>query len=191
MEIYFITHNPSKFDEASNLADNYELSIHWKNIEYEELQEDTLEIIAQKSCERVLEKYPELANQTFFLEDAGLFIDSLKGFPGPYSSYVFKTLGNDGILKLMEKVEDRNAYFKSIIAFYSRKEIKLFNGTTKGKIIFKKQGQGGFGFDPIFEPEGCEQTFAEMTLTTKNLYSHRQKSLRELFTSLTAFASKI
>ncbi|MHA1198353.1 MAG: XTP/dITP diphosphatase [Candidatus Heimdallarchaeaceae archaeon] len=191
MEIYFITHNPSKFEEASELADSLEISIQWKNIEYEEPQEETLEIIARKSCERILEKYSELSNLIFFLEDAGLFIDSLKGFPGPYSSYVYKTLGNEGILKLMEKNENRNAFFKSVVAFCSDKEIKLYTGITKGEITPSKQGQGGFGFDPIFKPNKCDQTFAEMTLTTKNLYSHRQKSLRELFTSLTAFASKI
>ncbi|MCE7742494.1 MAG: XTP/dITP diphosphatase [Candidatus Heimdallarchaeota archaeon] len=185
MEIYFITHNPSKFEEALELAESLKMAIQWKNIEYEEPQEDTLEIIAKKSCERILEKHSELSDFVFFLEDAGLFIDSLNGFPGPYSSYVYKTLGNEGILKLMEEKETRSAFFKSIVAFYSNEEIKLYKGITKGEITLSKQGQGGFGFDPIFKPDKCDQTFAEMTLTTKNLYSHRQKSLRELFTSLT------
>ncbi len=188
METYFITHNPHKFEEASDLAKSYNLAVHWKNIEYEEIQENTLETIAQKSCETLLERNVELSDMNFFLEDAGLFINTLNSFPGPYSSYVFKTIGNDGILKLMEDIDDRKALFKSIIAFYSNNEIKLYSGITKGEIIFSKKGKGGFGFDPIFKPEDCNQTFAEMTLTTKNLYSHRQKSLRELFTSLTAFA---
>ncbi len=188
MEIYFITHNSSKFEEASELANNFSLTMNWKNIEYEEPQGDTLEIIAEKSCIKILEKDLTLANLVFFLEDAGLFIDSLNRFPGPYSSYVYKTIGNDGILKLMENKENRTAFFKSVIAFYANNEIKLYKGITKGKITDSKQGHDGFGFDPIFKPSECDETFAEMTLTTKNLYSHRQKSLRELFTSLTAFA---
>ena len=96
MELYFITHNPSKYDEASYLANTYSLKLRWKNIEYEELQEDDLEIIAKRSCERIIENYPELSSFDFFLEDAGLFIESLDGFPGPYSAYVFKKLGNRG-----------------------------------------------------------------------------------------------
>ncbi len=186
MEIYFITHNPSKFEEAAELSNNLKITIQWKNIEYEEPQEDSLEIIAKKSCERILERYDDFANLVFFLEDAGLFIDSLNGFPGPYSSYVYNKLGNDGILKLMKENENRSAFFKSIVAFHSNNEVNLYEGITQGEITLSKQGKGGFGFDPIFKPNGSNQTFAEMTLTTKNLYSHRQKSLRELFTSLTA-----
>jgi len=190
MEIYFLTHNPSKYEEASNLADQFNVQILWKNIEYEELQENSLEIIATKSCERIIEKNPELQKFVFFLEDAGLFINSLNGFPGPYSAYVFKTLGNEGILNLMKNKGNREAYFKSVVAFYSNENIELFNGVTEGIITQAMQGDGGFGFDPIFKPNKCDQTFSEMTLATKNLYSHRQKSLRELFTSLTAFNKK-
>ncbi|TFG09172.1 XTP/dITP diphosphatase [Candidatus Heimdallarchaeota archaeon] len=187
MEIYFVTHNPSKYEEAFDLAKQFKIQLLWKNIEYEEPQESDLESIAFRSCKGIIEKNPELNNLVFFLEDAGLFIRTLNGFPGPYSAYVFKTLGNEGILKLMEKNENREAFFKSVVAFYSREEIKLFNGITKGIITQSIQGEGGFGFDPIFKPDDSEQTFSEMTLRTKNLYSHRQKSLRELFTSITAF----
>ena len=188
MELYFITHNVSKYEEASELAKNFKLSVKWKNIEYEELQEDTLEMIAEKSCKRILEKGSKISDLNFFLEDAGLFINALNGFPGPYSSYVYRTIGNEGILKLMEENGNRESHFKSVVAFFSDNYIKLFTGITEGEITFFKKGQKGFGFDPIFKPKNCKQTFAEMSLKTKNLYSHRQKSLRELFTSLTAFA---
>lgn len=190
MEIHFITHNSSKYEEASSIAKEYNLLVKWYNQEYEEPQEDSLEIIARKSCSRVIQEKPELETLNFFLEDAGLFIEALNGFPGPYSAYAFKTISNEGILKLMDGKENRRAYFKSVIAFYNGKSIETFTGITKGSIILSTIGDKGFGFDPIFQPENNEQTFAEMTLATKNLYSHRQKSLRILFTSLTAFTKQ-
>ncbi|OLS33188.1 MAG: Non-canonical purine NTP pyrophosphatase [Candidatus Heimdallarchaeota archaeon AB_125] len=190
MEIQFITHNSSKFEEVSKVANEYNLSVKWFDHEYDELQEDSLETIAHKSCLGILQVKPELKTTHFFLEDAGLFIESLNGFPGPYSAYVFKTIGNNGILNLMKNEKNRNAYFKSAIAYFNRNTIETFTGITKGSITQSVIGEGGFGFDPIFVPEDKDQTFAEMTLATKNLYSHRQKSLRILFTSLTAFVKQ-
>jgi XTP/dITP diphosphohydrolase len=187
MELYFVTHNEAKFKEAEQIGQEYDLTIEWVNIEYEEIQENNLEVIATASCQRLLELKPDLQEKEFFLEDAGLFIDTLKGFPGPYSSYVYYTIGNEGILKLMSDKENRKAEFNSVIAFYSKKGIELFKGITEGTIVKIMRGNQGFGFDPIFQPHSSKQTFAEMSLTTKNLYSHRQKSVRKLFTSLTTF----
>jgi len=184
MELYFITHNESKFLEAEEIGKEYSVSINWVNQEYEEIQNNKLETIALKSCKRILQKEPSLNNKNFFLEDAGLFIEALDGFPGPYSSYVFKTIGNEGILKLMEEEKNRRAFFKSVIAYYSNNETKIHTGKTEGEIIHNMRGEKGFGFDPIFQPTNSNATFAEMSLETKNLYSHRQKSLRELLTSL-------
>ena len=89
----------------------------------------------------------------------------------------------------MKTKTDKTAYFESVIAYYDGRTIKTFEGKTEGEIILQKKGDKGFGFDPIFQPKGKKITFAEMSLKSKNLYSHRQKSLREMFTSLTAFES--
>jgi XTP/dITP diphosphohydrolase len=115
-----------------------------------------------------------------FVEDAGLFVDSLQGFPGPYSRYVYDTVGVDGILKLMKKIENRSAHFQSVIAFSSPEEQPVcFVGKVEGKISLQKQGTEGFGYDPIFEPlEGDGRTFAEMTTAEKNRFSHRAEALR-------------
>jgi XTP/dITP diphosphohydrolase len=188
MELYFITHNKSKFQEAEEIGKEYSVCIKMFDLEYEEIQDNKLETIALMSCKRVLQEKPELKSKDFFLEDAGLFIKSLNGFPGPFSSYVFKTIGNEGILRLMKGEEDRRAHFKSVIAHHSKNEIKIHIGKTEGKINLVTKGEKGFGFDPIFKPNENNLTFAEMSLETKNLYSHRQKSLRELLTSITAFA---
>lgn len=189
--IAFVTHNKHKYEEAVKLAEDYNIEVTWANIEYEEIQNSELEKIAEKSCVHVKEK--KLVEGNFFVEDAGLFIEELKGFPGPYSSYVFKTIGNEGILKLMEKKENRKAYFKSVIAAYIEGQIQIFTGITRGIITQELRGNKGFGFDPIFIPidllhSDYPLTYAQLSIESKNLYSHRQKSLRELYSSLCAFA---
>jgi len=188
MKLFFVTHNIHKFSEAQAVAAEYGFDLEWFSFEYEEIQHDDLETIAYDSCKKLV-GLPDLKGKRFFLEDAGLFIRSLRGFPGPFSSYVFKTIGNDGILKLMNGFIDRSAFFMSVIAYYDLNTISLFKGITEGSITLQKRGSMGFGFDPIFTPydatvNGLNQTYAEMSLETKNLYSHRQKSLRKLFTTL-------
>jgi len=119
-----------------------------------------------------------------FVEDAGLFIDALSGFPGPYAAYVYKTIHNSGILRLMENVADRHARFESVIAYCDQTlcEPVCFDGESKGEITTterKQQGKSAFGFDPIFRPTGSSKSFAEMTIEEKNGYSHRAMAIRE------------
>jgi XTP/dITP diphosphohydrolase len=116
-----------------------------------------------------------------FVEDAGIFVKALNGFPGPYSSYVYRTLGTKGILKLMSNIKSRGAYFQAIIAFSNPEEQPTcFIGRVKGKISLKERGTSGFGYDPIFEPsKGDGRTFAEMSTEEKNRLSHRAEALRK------------
>ncbi|NOZ89276.1 MAG: RdgB/HAM1 family non-canonical purine NTP pyrophosphatase, partial [Crenarchaeota archaeon] len=114
------------------------------------------------------------------VEDAGLFVDALSGFPGPYSSYVYKTIGVHGILRLLEGEENRAARFVSVIAYAGPWGVQLFRGEVKGSIAAEPRGSGGFGFDPIFIPEGADKTFAEMNIEEKNMYSHRARAARKL-----------
>ena len=190
METFFVTHNEAKFKEAKHVAEEFNLTIDWFKLEYEEIQEKNLEPIAKASCLKLVQENPQLKDKDFFLEDAGLFIDILNGFPGPFSSYIYQTLGNKGVLRLMEGNDNRSAQFESVIAFYRDGKVETYKGITKGEIIYEKRGDQGFGFDPIFQPSESDLTFAEMSLKTKNLYSHRQKSLRELFNSIVASAKE-
>ena len=119
------------------------------------------------------------------MEDAGLFIEVLNGFPGPYSAYVFKTIGNKGVLQLMQNCENRKAEFQSVVAYYS-KELEspiCFKGKTVGDLsrkVIVGELKYGFGFDPIFKPkEKSRKTFGEMSVIEKNKYSHRAKALRK------------
>ena len=114
------------------------------------------------------------------VEDAGLFIDALGGFPGPYSSYVYKTIGIRGILKLMEGVADRRARFRAVIAYAGPWGVEVFEGVVEGRIAEEPRGSGGFGFDPIFIPDGYKKTFAEMGVEEKSRISHRARAASRL-----------
>ena len=147
--------------------------------EYEEVQADTLDEVAVASARAVLRN--GLAAPVFVLEDAGLFVEALSGFPGVYSAYAFRTLGVEGVLRLMEGRGDRRARFESRIALcLPGGHVEVLAGTCHGAIGHQARGSGGFGFDPIFVPEGDERTFAEMTLEEKGAVSHRGRALAAL-----------
>lgn len=170
--IYFITGNKNKYEEIKRCLS---VKIKMKNIPYPELQSDKIENVALYGIEFLKEKLDE----DFFIEDSGLFIKALKGFPGVFSSYVFRTLGNEGIKKLMRGINEREAEFVSVIAFYDGK-INIFKGICKGIISEEIRGERGFGYDPIFIPYGSKKTFAEMSIEEKNKYSHRGKAVKKL-----------
>ncbi|MEM2914689.1 MAG: XTP/dITP diphosphatase [Candidatus Bathyarchaeia archaeon] len=175
--IFFATGNIHKFNEARKLLAEYNIATAMLKIKTIEIQDNDLENIART---RAL----EAANKSYLpiiVEDAGLFVDALNGFPGPYSSYVYLTIGKEGILKLLNGCENRKACFRSVVAFcISKNFLKCFHGVAEGRIANKVRGKSGFGFDPIFEPiEYPGKTFGEMTLDEKNKYSHRVKALRK------------
>ncbi len=112
------------------------------------------------------------------MEDDGLFIKDLNGFPGIYSSFVFKTIGNKGILNLLKDNENRKASFISIFSFFDGKIIESFSGETTGYITTKILPEG-WGFDPIFKPENEDKTYGQIDILKKNEISHRSKALRK------------
>jgi len=109
------------------------------------------------------------------VDDTGLFIDALKGFPGPYAAYVLNAVGNAGILKLMEGLPDRSARFTTAIAFADEGGVHVFKGTIEGRITQAPRGGGGFGYDPIFDAGG--KTLAELSIVEKSRISHRARAL--------------
>jgi XTP/dITP diphosphohydrolase len=178
--VFFATGNINKFKEAKSILSQYGLVVGMLRLKGDEIQSESLKEIAQTSVQNAYRR----CHLPIFVEDAGLFIDALGGFPGPYAAYIYKTIHNSGILKLMENLEVRNAKFQSFIAFCDDKTIcepKCFMGEVKGEITLaerKESGKSGFGFDPIFQPSGTKKTFAEMTLAEKNSYSHRAIAIR-------------
>jgi XTP/dITP diphosphohydrolase len=117
-------------------------------------------------------------NIPLIVDDTGFSINALNGFPGPYAAYVLHTIGNNGILKLLEGVTERNARFTTAIALADDTGIRVFTGVIDGKITTVPRGVNGFGYDPIFEYEG--RTFAEIPLKEKSLISHRALALASL-----------
>jgi XTP/dITP diphosphohydrolase len=173
----FVTSNIHKFQEARRVLSEYKIATAKLRVGAIEIQDDNPENIAKASAMDAVKN----SGLPIFVEDAGIFIDALNGFPGPYSSYVYRTVGTKGILKLMNDIKNRDAYFQAVIAFSSpEEEPTCFHGKVKGKISLEERGTSGFGYDPIFEPSnGDGRTFAEMTTEEKNQHSHRTEALRK------------
>jgi XTP/dITP diphosphohydrolase len=108
------------------------------------------------------------------VDDTAFSIEALNGFPGPYAAYVLSTIGNEGILKLLEGEANRNAYFETAIAIALETGIQVFKGRVDG-VIVSPRGDSGFGYDPIFEVGG--RTLAELDRAGKNRISHRARAL--------------
>lgn len=176
--IFFATGNLHKFDEARKILAKYDISVAMLKIKTLEIQADDIKEVAETSVLNIAREI----NLPIIVEDTGLFIKALNGFPGPYSSYVYRTLGINGILKLLEGAENRKAQFKSVVAFYdpNNRNLRCFEGIVDGMITREPKGCSGFGFDPIFEPEEKPgKTFGEMTTEEKNKFSHRARALRK------------
>ena len=173
---YFVTSNVHKFLEARAILAEYKIAVAKLKVEAVEIQDEKLENIARYSALDAVKN----CGLPVFVEDAGIFIDALGGFPGPYSKHIYHTIGLDGVLKLMAGVENRDAYFMSVICFGGPDlEPTCFVGKVKGTISFEKKGESGFGYDPIFAPvAGDGRTFSEMSSDEKNGFSHRGMALR-------------
>jgi XTP/dITP diphosphohydrolase len=179
MAVIFVTTNRHKFQEASELAALHGIEIEHKDMPYIEIQADELEDVVRVGVQQAC----ALLKTPCFAEDAGLFIRALRGFPGPYSSFVFRTLGNEGILKLMAGESDREAEFRSAIGYCEPgQKPEVFTGKVEGTITLEAKGKEGFGYDPIFSPrEGDGRTFAEISTAEKNNFSHRARSIEAFF----------
>jgi len=167
----FATKNKGKFDEAARIALEFGIELTQVKLDKYEIQSDDLHKIAAVSAEHALR---EIGGSAILTEDAGFFIRNLGSFPGPYSSYAYRKLGVNGILKLLENVTKREAYFACVVAYCCRDYTKCFEGIVSGKVSLKARGRRGFGFDPIFIPnQGNGRTFGEMDIDQKNRFSHR------------------
>jgi len=126
-----------------------------------------------------------LTNQNCFSEDTGLEVESLNGEPGVKSARYAGDTRNfqaniDKLLLNLQDKENRNAQFRTVISLILENTEYLFEGICKGKIIKDQKGLQGFGYDPVFIPDGSEKTFAEMSIEEKNIYSHRRKATDKL-----------
>jgi XTP/dITP diphosphohydrolase len=174
--VTFATSNKGKIQEARIILSPFGIKVSPFDGKGLEIQADSVAEVAAFSARAASRRY----NKPLIVEDAGLFVDSLNGFPGPSSSYVFKTLGIGGLLALMEGARSRRASFRSAVAFCDpRGEPLVFEGSVTGRISRSPSGKNGFGFDPVFIPSGSRISMGELTLEEKCELSHRGEALRK------------
>ncbi len=183
-KVFFATSNLHKYHEINTIFKQHTLiQLKFLQTSLVEIQSSDLEEIAifsLKKCARIVENNP------IFVEDSGLFIKQLNGFPGPYSSYIFKTIRLKGILTLMQKINDREAHFQSSIALKIENKIETFTERVKGKIS-RNISETGWGYDPIFIPDSNGLlTYGELGLK-KNTISHRFLATLKLIKFLNNF----
>ncbi len=184
MKIVFATNNPNKIFEIQSMLPKGIEIISLESIGcHEDIPEtcDTIEGNAIQKANYVLEKY----GYDCFADDTGLEVEALNSEPGVFSARYAGEQRNadDNMTKLLSNLEDkpnRSARFKTVICLNLNGKQHLFTGLAKGEITKQKSGSGGFGYDPIFQPEGYQHTFAEISLAEKNIISHRGKATQLL-----------
>ena len=184
MKLVFATNNKHKLQEVRDIIGSGVEILSLADINCnEDIPEtaDTLDGNALIKARYIYEKY----NVNCFADDTGLEVDALDGAPGVYSAR-YAGDGHDSeanMRKLLENLtgkNNRNAQFRTVIALIIDGEEKLFNGIVKGTITEEKRGDSGFGYDPIFVPEGYSESFAQMDSRTKNSISHRYRATKQL-----------
>ncbi len=188
MKLVFATHNLKKLEEVKQiLPKTYDLLSLDDLGCNEEIPETgaTLEENSKLKADYVTQRY----GMDCFSDDTGLLIDSLHGEPGVYSARYAGDKKNsednmDKVLSKMEGLLTRNAHFKTVIHLNFKGKPYIFDGAIHGEITHDRMGDGGFGYDPIFRPEGYQETFGQLPAIVKNNISHRAKAIQKLLAFL-------
>ena len=184
MEIIFATHNQNKLKEVQVLMPSHVKLISLDDLDFKEDIPETSDTIAGNAIQKV-EFLRNRFDLPIFADDTGLIVDSLDGEPGIYSARYAGEHKNseDNMNLLLEKLtnnNDRKARFITAIALNLNHNQTLFEGICEGTILEERKGKKGFGYDPIFQPDGYTKSFAQMTMSEKGEISHRAKALRKL-----------
>lgn len=172
--IILVTQNKHKLAELTPLFEEYEIPFETTGLEKFEIRSHDVEEIARAAAQHAF----MTLGKPVVCDDTGFFVTALKDFPGSYAAYALKSIGYEGILKLLEGVEDRSAKFVTAVGFCDGTHLKTFIGEMRGSVSEHASGSGGFGYDPIFIPEGFSKTYAELTFEEKVSISHRTRAFR-------------
>lgn len=191
MKLVFATHNDNKAQEIQSLLPESFKILTLKDIKcFDDIAEtaDTLEGNSLLKASFISETY----NLNCFADDTGLEIEALDFRPGVHSARYAgpeksAAANINKVLSELEGKTKRSAQFRTIITLILNSSTFTFEGIVRGEIILEKRGVNGFGYDPIFVPEGALKTFAEMTLTEKNQYSHRARAFEKMILFLSEF----
>lgn len=184
MELCFATNNEHKLREVRQLLGDQHRVLSLSDIGcVEELREDqdTLEGNSLQKAQYIFDRY----QVSCFADDTGLEVEALQGAPGVYSARYAGDQRNDNdnirlLLKNLDKSVNRRARFRTIITLVMQGEVHQFEGIANGEILTSKRGEHGFGYDPIFLPEGHQKSMAELTSAEKNAISHRGRATQKL-----------
>ncbi len=174
-KLVLVTQNQHKLKELSPLFKKYNVEFETTSIKKHEIRSESIEEIARIAAKTAF----ETLQKPVVVDDTGFFVDALNGFPGSYAGIVLKFIGYEGILRLMDNKDDRRSRFETAVGYYDGQNLESFMGTMSGSITTKPGGEGGFGYDPIFLPEGFTKTYAELTFEEKVRISHRTKAFEE------------
>jgi XTP/dITP diphosphohydrolase len=174
IEVTFVSSNPGKLREVRALLAPFGVRVRWLRRTLPEPQAEDLEEVARW-------KLASLGRRPGYtlVEDSGLFIPSLAGFPGVYSAHFLRVWGFPPILELLKR-RGRSASYRAVAALAHGKESRVFFGEVHGRIARSPRGSNGFGYDPIFVPKGHAKTFGELPAATKDRLSHRAEAMRQV-----------
>jgi non-canonical purine NTP pyrophosphatase (RdgB/HAM1 family) len=171
MQLYFVTSNEGKVKEVESILG---FKVDKVPLDIKEIQTIEVEEVVEDKAKKAFSQF----KKTVMVEDTGFYIQTWKGFPGALIKWVLKTLGREELCEAL-KNNNREVAVKTSVCLYNGNEVKIFNGEVKGIIPEKPRGGDGFGWDPIFQPEGHKKTFGEMTREEKNAISMRKIALEK------------
>lgn len=167
-----VTGNRHKVDEVAAFFSGV-AQIEHVSLDLPEIRHDDVLSVAYEKAKAAW----ECLHRPVLVDDTGFFINALNGFPGTCAAYCMRTIGNAGILRLMEGVSDRSAYFETVIGYATGDGVRVFSGRIEGTVLETPVGTEGFGYDPIFAYGG--RSLAQMLLSEKSIVSHRGRALAE------------
>ncbi len=173
MDLTFVSTNAGKFREVRTILAEYDVGVRWRRASLPEIQAARLDDVVRAKLGAA-----SRPGRYVLVEDSGLFLPALRGFPGVYSAYALQTIGLEGVLRLVGS--DRRARFQTVAGLSYGGRQWLRSGACEGRLAKRPVGDHGFGYDPIFVPAGHRQTFGQMRPTEKNELSHRAHAIRRI-----------
>lgn len=182
-DLVMATNNAGKVQEMQNLLSGFHL-LSLSDIGFNEDIPEPYETFEQNAYTKAQTVF-KFCGKNVFADDSGICITALKGKPGVHSAYYGGLPRNDkknnlALLEALKNETDRSACYKAVLCLIWEEKPYYFEGICEGHIVFEPKGNGGFGYDSVFIPEGYDKTFAELPLATKNEISHRGKALKKM-----------
>jgi len=181
-QLVIASNNAHKIGEIKEIVGDIEL-LSLKDIAFNAEIPEPFHTFEENALAKASAIY-KFCGKNIFADDSGICVNALGGAPGVDSAHYSGERDDEKnlqkVLTALKDKEDKSAFYKAVICLIWDGEVYYFEGICEGKVIDEKRGEGGFGYDPIFIPDGYEQTFAELALSTKNMISHRGKAVKKM-----------